>query len=136
MTIITDRTAPPRNVALTVARVLAALFGSLQLAGAAYFLLVAPEESVWLGAWVDVPVLAVLFTGMALKLVAGLAPGLRPGRRIQVGFVAVGLSVAATALKVPLYDEPEALTFVLADALLLALLVLGRRAERAGSRVV
>lgn len=73
--------------------------------------------------------LTLLFGGMALKLVFGLAP-LSVDRRIQVGFLAVGVSVAATLLKIPLYDEPEGVTFLGTDAVLLALLVLAARARR------
>ena len=59
-----------------------------------------------------------------------MLPRLSADRRIRVGFAAVGLSVAATLLKIPLYDEPEGVTFLATDAVLLALLVLAARARR------
>ena len=130
MTVTTDRLAPPRNLALTAARTVAGVLGALQVAGVTYFAFIAPEEAVWLGLWIDVPVLTLLLGGMVLKLVVGLAPRLPADRRIRVGFAAVGLSVAATLLKIPLYDEPEGVTFLALDAVLLTLLVLAARARR------
>ena len=125
-------TAPPRNTALTAARVLAGLMGANQLAGATYFLLVAPEEAVWLGPWVDVPVVAVMLTGMLLKMVVALWPGLPAERRISLGLLAVGLGMAVTLLKIPLYDEPEGLIFLLVYSVLLLVLLAAWRADRRG----
>lgn len=125
-------TAPPRNIALTAARILAGLMGANQLAGATYFLLVAPEEAVWLGPWVDVPVVAVMLTGMLLKMAVALWPGLPAERRISLGLLAVGLGMAVTLIKIPLYDEPEGLLFLLVDSVLLVVLLAARRGERRG----
>lgn len=130
MTVTTDSLAPPRNLALTAARTVAGLLGASQVAGVTYFVFIAPEEAIWLGPWIDIPVLTLLLGGMVLKLVTGLAPRLSADRRVQVGFAAVGLSVAATLLKIPLYDEPEGVTFLATDAVLLALLVLAAHARR------
>ena len=133
MTVTTDITAPPRNLGLGAARVVAGLIGAMQLAGAGYFLVVAPEQAVWLGLGIDIPVLTVLFAGILLKLVTALAPGLQQDRRIRLGLAAVGVSVLATLIKIPLYDEPEGVTFLALDAVLLALLLLAARAARVKS---
>jgi hypothetical protein len=93
---------------------------------------VAPEEAVWLGPWVDVPVVAVMLTGMLLKMVVALWPGLPAERRISLGLVAVGLGIAVTLLKIPLYDEPEGLIFLLVDGVLLLVLLAAGRADRRG----
>lgn len=126
----TTLTAAPHNIALTISRLLAGLLGSLGLTGAAYFLLVAPEEAVWVGPWLDVPIVTLMLTGMALKLAVALWPGLPATRRIGLGFLAVGISVAVTLLKIPLYDEPEGVVFLLFDTLLLLGLALAARSEQ------
>lgn len=120
----------PRNLPLIAARVVAGLLGVAGVAGASYFLFVAPEEAVWLGPAIDIPVLTLLFGGILLKLVTGFAPGLSDHRRIQVGLTAVALYAAATLLKIPLYDEPEGLTLLAVDAVLLAFLLLALRRSR------
>lgn len=134
MTVTTDITAPPRNLALGAARVVAGLLGAIQFAGAGYFLVLAPEQAVWLGLMIDIPVLTVLFAGILLKLVTALAPGLPQDRRIRFGLVAVGVSVVATLIKIPLYDEPEGVTFLALDGVLLTLLLLAARTARGASR--
>ncbi|MFK5645236.1 hypothetical protein ACI3ET_01790 [Ornithinimicrobium sp. LYQ121] len=113
--------------ALLAARVLAGLMGVVQLAGASFFLFVAPEEAVWLGPSVDVPVVGIMLIGFALKLVFALWPGLPVSRRTMVGLAAVTFGMVVTLLKIPLYDEPEGVVFLAVDALLLALLLLARR---------
>jgi hypothetical protein len=133
MTATTDITAPPRNLALGAARVLAGIVGALQVAGVGYFLFVAPEEAVWLGPLIDVPVVALLVTGILLKLVTALAPGLAQARRIGVGLAAVAVSAVTTLIKVPLYDEPEGLIHLVIDVLLLTLLLLAGRTARDAS---
>jgi hypothetical protein len=120
-------TVPTRNVALSVARVFAGLLGLMKAAGITYFALLAPDEAVWLGPWIDIPAVGTLFAVTVLLLVIALAPGLRAGRRIGLGLLAVGLDVAVTLVKVPLYDEPESVTFLAFDAILLTLLLLARR---------
>jgi hypothetical protein len=128
-TITTTTTAPTRNVALTAARVTAALIGILQLAGFSYFLLIVPDDQVvWLGPWIDYPVLTLLLTGVLLKLATALAPALGPTLRVRVGLLAAGLGIAVTLLKMPLYGEPEGVTFLVLDALLVWLLLRARRA--------
>ena len=131
----TDVALRPRNVALVAARAVGGLGAALQLAGAAFFLLVASQDAVWLGPWVDVPVLAGLFTAVLLKLFMALAPGLSPGRRIRVGLLAVGLGVVPSAMKVALYDGPESLPFLAVDAVVLALLVLASRTDQVHRRL-
>ena len=127
-TITTTAAAPSRNVTLTAARVAAGLIGSLQLAGVSYFLLIVPDaEVVWLGPWIDFPILTLLLTGVALKLTTALAPGLRAALRIRVGLVAVAVGVVVTLLKMPLYGEPEGVTFLVLDGLLGWLLLRARR---------
>lgn len=135
MTTTLEPVAPARNLSLTSARALAALVGCLQSAGIVYFLVIDPGASVWHGPWVDVPVIAALVTAVGLKLATGLVPGLAAGARIRLGIAAVTLGIAVTLVKAPLYDEPEGLTIVVADLVLLALLLLARRTEeRAGGR--
>lgn len=125
----TVSSAPTRNVALTAARVTAAVIGGLQLAGFCFFMLVVPDdEVVWLGPWIDYPILTLLLTGVALKLTTAFAPALGPALRIRIGLVAVGVSVLVTLLKMPLYGEPEGATFLVLDALLGWLLLRARRA--------
>jgi len=127
-TITTTAAAPSRNAALTAARVAAGLIGGLQLAGVSYFLLIVPDaEVVWLGPWIDYPILTLLLTGVALKLTTALAPGLPAALRIRVGLVAVAVGVVVTMLKMPLYGEPEGITFLVLDGLLGWLLLRARR---------
>lgn len=123
-------TARRRNVALLAARVFAGVLGSVQLAGAIFFVFLAPEQAVWVGPWVDVPVVALLLTGVLLKLAVAVGPGLDPHRRIVLGLVAVGIGVAVTVFKIPVYDEPESVPFLALDAVLLALFLLARRGAR------
>lgn len=120
-----------RNAALTAARVVAGVLGGLQLAGMTYFGLVAPEEAVWVGPWVDAPVVGLMLAGLLLKLAVAVGPGLDRGRRIALGQLAVALGVAVTLVKIPVYDEPEGVVFIGADLVLLTLLLLARRSERA-----
>lgn len=127
-TLSTDSSAPTRNGALTAARVTAAVIGALQLAGFSFFMLVVPDdEVVWLGPWIDYPILALLLTGILLKLTTAFAPALRPALRIRVGLVAVALGVLVSLLKMPLYGEPEGVTFLVLDCLLGWLLLRARR---------
>jgi hypothetical protein len=128
MTTVTTTAAPSRSTALTAARVAAGLIGGLQLAGVSYFLLIVPDAGVvWLGPWIDFPILTLLLTGVALKLTTALAPGLSAGLRVRVGLVAVAVGVVVTMLKMPLYGEPEGVTFLLLDGLLGWLLLRARR---------
>ena len=130
-TITTASPAPSRNAPLTAARVAAGVIGGLQLAGVSYFLLIVPDaEVVWLGPWIDYPILTLLLTGVALKLTTALAPGLRTALRIRVGLVAVVVGVVVTLLKMPLYGEPEGVTFLVLDGLLGWLLLRARRVRR------
>ncbi len=127
-TVPTRSTTPTRNVALTAARVTAAVIGAMQLAGFTFFMLILPDdEVVWLGPWVDYPILTLLLTGVALKLTTAIAPGLRPDLRIRIGLSAVAVSVLVTLLKMPLYGEPEGATFLVLDGLLCWLLLRARR---------
>lgn len=131
MTTLTTTAAPTRNVALTVARVTAGIIGGLQLAGFSFFMLIVPDdEVVWLGPWIDYPILTLLLTGVALKLVTAFAPALGTDRRIRVGLLAAGLGVLVTLLKMPLYGEPEGVTFLVLDGLLVWLLLRARRSAR------
>lgn len=128
----TTSVAARRNVALVAARVYAGLLAAVQLAGVFFFLFLAPEEAVWVGPWVDVPVTAFLVGGMLLKLAVAVGSGLAPHRRIALGFAAVAIGVAVTLVKIPVYDEPEGVLFLAFDGVLLGLLVLARRG--AGAR--
>lgn len=130
MTTTTTPTAVHRNVALVAARVFAGVLGAIQLAGVVLFLLLAPEEAVWVGPWVDVPVVSLLVGGALLKLAVALGPGLEPRRRVGLGLVAFAVGVAVTLVKIPVYDEPEGVLFLAFDAVLLALLLLARRSVR------
>lgn len=130
-TVPTRPTTATRNIALTAARVTAAVIGAMQLAGFTFFMLIVPDdEVVWLGPWIDYPILTLLLTGIALKLTAALAPGLRPDLRVRIGLSAVALSVIVTLLKMPLYGEPEGATFLVLDGLLCWLLLRARRVAR------
>lgn len=126
----TTATTSSRNIALAAARVVAGLLGAIQLAGATFFLLIAPDEAVWVGPWIDVPIVALTLSGIFLKLGLALLPGLTAARRITMGLLAVTIGVAVTLVKMPVYDEPEGVLFLLFDAVLLGLLTLGWRAAR------
>lgn len=132
MTAITTPYTPAtrRNVALAAARVFAGVFGATQVAGVVYFAILAPEEAVWVGPWVDVPVVGMLVTGVLLKLAVAVGPGLRPRRRIGLGLLAAGVGIAVTLVKIPVYDEPEGVLFIAFDLVLLMLLLLARRGEK------
>lgn len=115
---------------LLAARIIAGVIGTVQLVGAVFFLFIAPHEAIWVGPWVDAPVVTLTLTATALKLALALAPGLGVPRRITVGLVAVGLGAALTLIKVPVYEEPEGVVFLIVDAALLVLLLLARRSTR------
>lgn len=119
--------APTRHIALIAARVVAGLLGAIQLAGAVFFLFIAPEQAVWVGPWLDIPIVTIMLAGFLCKLAVALLPGLEVGRRITLGLVAVAIGVATTLVKIPVYDEPEGLVFLVSDGLLLLLLLLARR---------
>lgn len=127
---MTTITHPIRNVPLIAARVLAGLLGAVQLAGASFFLLIAPEEAVWVGPWLDAPVVALTLSSIFLKLGLALLPGLAATRRIAMGLLAVAIGVAVTLLKISLYDEPEGVLFLAFDAVLLAVLTLAWRTAK------
>lgn len=127
MTSITTTAAPSRNAALTASRLAAGLIGGLQLAGMSYFMLIVPDdEVVWLGPGIDYPILALLLTVIVLKLTTALAPALDAALRIRVGLVAATLGVVVTLFKMPLYGEPEGVTFLVLDGLLVWLLLRAR----------
>lgn len=119
-----------RNVPLASARVLAGLLGTVQLAGAVYFLFIAREEAVWVGIWLDVPVVALTLFSIFLKLGLAVLPGLSATRRVALGFLAVIVGVAVALLKSSLYDEPEGILFLAFDAVLLTLLVFAWRTAK------
>ena len=127
---MTTTIAPSRNVALVAARVAAGLLGSIQLAGAVFFIFIAPEEAVWVGLWLDVPIVALMLSGMFLKLGVAFLPGLQAARRIAMGFLAIAIGVAVTLVKIPVYDEPEGVLFLAFDGVLFLLLMLAWRAAR------
>lgn len=122
---------PTRNHALTAARVVAGLLGSSQLAGIVYFVLVAPEEGVWVGPWLDIPVVALMVAGSLLKVALAVIPSLPQGRRITMGLVAVAIGIGVTLVKIPVYDEPEGVLFLAFESVLLGILLLARRATNA-----
>jgi hypothetical protein len=108
--------------------VTAGVIGVLQLAGFSFFMFVVPDDQlVILGPWVDYPITILLLSGVLLKLVTALAPGLAADVRIRVGLAAVAVGVVVTLLKVPLYGEPEGVTFLVLDLLLGGLLLQARR---------
>lgn len=119
-----------RNVPLASARVFAGLLGTVQLAGAVYFLFIAREEAVWVGIWLDVPVVALTLFSIFLKLGLAVLPGLPATRRVALGFLAVIVGVAVALLKISLYDEPEGVLFMVFDAVLLTLLALAWRTAK------
>lgn len=125
-------TARRRNLALVVTRVYAGLLGASQVAGVVFFVFFAPDEGLWVGPWVDVPVTALLAAGALLKLAVAIGPGLDAHRRIVLGLTAVAIGVAVTLVKIPVYDEPEGVLFLAFDGVLLGLLLLARRG--AGAR--
>jgi hypothetical protein len=126
----TTHTAPSRNLALLTARLAAGLLGSIQLAGAVFFLFIAPEESVWVGLWLDAPIVALTLSGVLLKLGVAIWPRLHADRRIALGFLAIVIGVAVTLVKIPVYDEPEGVLFLAFDAALFLFLTLAWRTER------
>lgn len=126
----TTVTTSSRNAALVTARVAAGLLGSIQLAGAIFFLFAAPDEAVWVGPWLDVPIVALTLSGIFLKLAVAVLPRLYVRRRIAMGFLAVAIGVGVTLVKIPVYNEPEGVLFIGLDAVLLGLLTLAWRAAR------
>ncbi len=126
----TTITAPSRNLALLTARVAAGLLGGAGLGAASFFLFIAPEEAVWVGLWLDVPIVALILSGALLKLGVAVLPGLPPARRIAMGFLAVTIGIAVTMVKIPVYDEPEGVVILVFDAVLLLLLALAWRSAR------
>lgn len=119
-----------RNVPLASARVFAGLLGTVQLAGAVYFLFIAREEAVWVGIWLDVPLVALTLFSIFLKLGLAVLPGLPATRRVALGFLAVIVGVAVALLKISLYDEPEGVLFMVFDAVLLTLLAFAWRTAK------
>lgn len=127
---MTILTATSPNVALATARVWAGLHGTLGLAGVLFFVFIVPDEAVWVGLWLDVPIVALMLTGNFLKLGLAFLPGLSVDRRVTLGFAAVAIGVAVTLVKIPVYDEPEGVLFLAFDAVLLALLIGAQRSAR------
>lgn len=126
----TTVTTSSSNAALVTARVAAGLLGSVQLAGAVFFLFVAPEEAVWVGPWLDVPIVALMLSGMLLKLGVAVLPRLDAQLRITLGFLAVAIGGAVTLMKIAVYDEPEGVLVLGLDAVLLGLLMLAWRGAK------
>jgi len=126
----TTITKAPRTVAPAAARVVAGLLGGVQLAGVIFFVFPAPDQAVWAGPWIDVPVVTLMVLGFLLKLGVALLPGLQASRRIMMGFLAVAIGAAVTLVKIPVYDEPEGILFLGFDAVLLALLMVAWRAAK------
>lgn len=119
-----------RNAPLGAARVLAGLFGAITVAGFVMFTFVVPEEAVWVGLLVDIPVVGALLAAAVLKLVVAVAPAVEADRRIRLGLLAAGLGAAVTLVKIPVYDEPEGILFLGVEALLVALLLRARHAAK------
>jgi hypothetical protein len=115
------------GVLLVAARVVAGALAVVQLAGVFFFTVMAPEEAVWLGPLVDIPVVGLMVLGMLLKLACAVWPGLAARRRIVVGLAGAALGIVTTLVKIPLYDEPEGVTFLVADLVVVALLLLAGR---------
>jgi hypothetical protein len=134
MTSRTTTDVRPHNRAVAVARVVAGLLGINGLIGATYFIIIAPDEAVWVGPWVDVPVVALMLSGFALKLAVAFAPRLPVERRIRLGFLAVAVGMTVTLVKIPVYDEPEGVLFLAFDTVLLGVLLLSWRATRGSTR--
>jgi hypothetical protein len=104
------------------------------LSGSIFFILIAPEETPWLGPWIDVPTVALSLTTGLLLLTVALAPAMPVRRRVTLGFVATGLGVLFNLINITAYDEPEAVTFLVVDAVLALLLGLAwRGASYAGA---
>jgi hypothetical protein len=120
-----------RTVLLGVTRVLFGLFGTLKLAGTAYFTFVASAEQggdpQGLGDWSVVvwsTVLGVVYLVVAVRL--GSAG------RAMVPLVA-GLAAVDTifsVVKLTVYDEPEAMGFLATTLVLLALVIVATRERR------
>lgn len=91
VTAMSTLTVPTRSVVLAAARIFAGLFGLSKAAGITYFTLIAPDEAIWLGPWIDIPAVGTLVTVTVLLLAVALAPRLTAGRRIGIGLLAVGL---------------------------------------------
>lgn len=106
------------------------MLGVVQLAGVIFFTVFARDEAVWLGPWIDVPVVGLMVVGMLLKVACSVWPGMSADRRIRIGLAGVALGVATTLVKIPLYDEPEGVAFLAADTVLAVLLLLARRGRR------
>ena len=122
--------APSRNVPLLAARVLAGLLATVQLAGAVFFMLIAPEQAVWVGPLLDVPIVVLMVSGLLLKLAVAVWPGLAARRRIRLGLLAAAVGIGVALVKIPVYDEPEGVLFMLLDAVVIVLLVLAGRRDR------
>ncbi len=129
-TTLTTPTAQARRGTLLPTRVAAGVIGAAQVAGALNFLVINADQATWLGPWIDVPVTALLLTGVALKLTVAVWPRLAPSLRVRLALVAVVIGVATTIVKITSYDEPEAAAFLLADAVLLTFALIARRQSR------
>lgn len=117
-----------RNSALIAARVVAGLLGAMSLAGATYFLFIAPaDQVVWVGPVIDVTSVALVLSGAALKLTVALWPNLTARPRIHIGLTAVAIGIVGTIMKITFYNEPEGVSFLVFDGILLGLLLLARR---------
>jgi len=134
MTATAVRPSTRRDALLTGTRVLLGAFGAFKLAGTAYFLFFATAEQNgdpeglldWsVGIWSTA--LAVAF------LVA--AVGLGRNRRVLPALAAVlALDLVFSAVKLTVYDEPEAVLFMAVDAVIIGLLALVARRRAAAPR--
>ncbi|WP_116453163.1 hypothetical protein [Blastococcus litoris] len=116
-----------RGALLQGTRLLLGAFGALKLGGTAYFLFFATAEQggdpEGLGDWsvgVWSTVLAVAF------LVAAVRLG-RDERVVPLLWGVLALDVVFSAVKLTVYDEPEAVLFMAVDVVVIGLLALLRR---------
>lgn len=117
---------------LWTARVLLGLLGASLLAGAVYFTFFAPPEDGGVTTAVDWAVAVwAMATAVGLLVVAVLL-GDRTRRTLGLARALLVSHLVFGLVKVVFYAEPESVTFIVVDLVLLALLAIRRRDGSAG----
>ena len=120
-----------RTALLQGTRVLLGLFGAVKLAGTGYFAFFATAEQggdpQGLGDWL----VGVWSTAQAVAFLAGAVRlGPEPRRTARLLGAAVVADLAFSAVKITVYDEPEAVGFMAVSLVILGLLALVGRDRR------
>lgn len=112
---------------MLVARILLALVGTVTAIGATYFTFFASVEEGRVSGAIDWLLAVVAFALAAGYVIAAVRLGHPTQNAVRFAFAVVGLHVVFNVVKLVGYEEMEAVTFFVADVLILVALTGGRR---------